>query len=131
MRSDTIGSAFDTRCLRLIGSLAALMMAGELACSSGGGGGGGAVGTGPAEITSANARVISAATVVNAVDLAVHAATTDITNARAEALNSRIQWVKRMACGFRNRQNFRNAIYFHLGGLDLYPETLKSAHSKS
>jgi hypothetical protein len=26
-----------------------------------------------------------------------------------------------MACGFRNRQRFRNAIYFHLGGLDLYP----------
>ena len=22
-------------------------------------------------------------------------------------------------------------IYFHLGGLDLYPETLKSAHSKA
>ena len=38
MRSDTIGSAFDTRCLRLIGCLAALVMAGELACSSGGGG---------------------------------------------------------------------------------------------
>jgi transposase len=61
----------------------------------------------------------------------INAATTDVTNARAEALNSRIQWVKRMACGFRNRENFRNAIYFHLGGLDLYPETLKSAHSKA
>ena len=35
-----------------------------------------------------------------------------------------------MACGFRNRENFRNAIYFHLSGLDLYPETLKSAHTK-
>lgn len=43
------------------------------------------------------------------------------TNARAEGVNSRIQRVKRMACGFRNRQRFRNAIYFHLGGLDLYP----------
>jgi transposase len=61
----------------------------------------------------------------------INAATTDVTNARAEALNSRIQWVKRMACGFRNRKNFRNAIYFHLGGLDLYPEALKSAHSKA
>ncbi len=61
----------------------------------------------------------------------INAATTDITNARAEALNSRIQWVKRMACGFRNRDNFRHAIYFHLGGLDLYPEALKSAHSKA
>lgn len=61
----------------------------------------------------------------------INAATTDITNARAEALNSRIQWVKRMACGFRNRDNFRHAIYFHLGGLDLYPEALKSTHSKA
>jgi transposase len=61
----------------------------------------------------------------------INAATTDVTNARAEALNSRIQWVKRMACGYRNRDNFRNAIYFHLGGLDLYPETLKSAHTKA
>jgi transposase len=60
----------------------------------------------------------------------MNAATTSVTNARAEAINSRIQWVKRMACGFRNRENFRNAIYFHLGGLDLYPEALKSAHSK-
>jgi hypothetical protein len=46
-------------------------------------------------------------------------------------INSRIQWVKRMACGYRNRENFRHAIYFHLGGLDLYPEALKSAHSKA
>jgi transposase len=61
----------------------------------------------------------------------IHATTTDVTNARAEALNSRIQWVKRMACGYRNRENFRNAIYFHLGGLDLYPGALKSAHSKA
>jgi transposase len=61
----------------------------------------------------------------------INAATTDVTNARAEALNSRIQWVKRMACGYRNRENFRNAIYFHLSGLDLYPETLKSAHPKA
>lgn len=36
-----------------------------------------------------------------------------------------------MAWGFRNRDNFRYAIYFHLGGLDLYPETLRSAHSKA
>ena len=61
----------------------------------------------------------------------IHAATTHATNARAEALNSRIQWIKKMACGFRNRENFRNAIYFHLGGLDLYPEALKSDHSKA
>jgi transposase len=44
------------------------------------------------------------------------------TNATAESLNAKIQHVKRMACGFRNRERFRNAIYFHLGSLDLYPE---------
>lgn len=46
-----------------------------------------------------------------------------VTNALAEGVNSRIQWIKRMACGFRNRERFKNAIYFHLGGLDLYPGT--------
>jgi transposase len=45
------------------------------------------------------------------------------TNAAAESVNAKIQRVKRMACGFRNRERFRNAIYFHLGGLDLYPAT--------
>lgn len=61
----------------------------------------------------------------------INAATTSVTNARAEAINGRIQWIKRMACGYRNRENFRSAIYFHLGGLDLYPETLKSTHTKA
>lgn len=46
-------------------------------------------------------------------------------NGPAESMNARIQRVKRQACGFRNRERFRNAIYFHCGGLDLYPETLK------
>ncbi len=45
------------------------------------------------------------------------------TNAGSESVNSRIQRVKRMACGFRNRERFRNAIYFLLGGLDLSPAT--------
>jgi len=61
----------------------------------------------------------------------MNTATTNVTNARAEALNSRIQWVKRMACGYRNRENFRNAIYFHLRGLDLYLVVPKSVHSKA
>ena len=43
------------------------------------------------------------------------------TNARAEGLNSVIQKLKGRACGYRNRERFKNAIYFHLGGLDLYP----------
>jgi len=45
------------------------------------------------------------------------------TNAAAESVNAKVQRVKRMACGFRNRERFRTAIYFHLGGLDLRPAT--------
>jgi transposase len=26
-----------------------------------------------------------------------------------------------MACGFRNTEHFKTAIYFRCGGLDLYP----------
>jgi len=61
----------------------------------------------------------------------INAVTSNVTNARAEGINSKIQWIKRMASGYRNRENFRNAIYFHLGGLDLYPDSLKSAHTNS
>ena len=49
------------------------------------------------------------------------------TNALAEGINSRIQRIKRMACGFRNRERFRQAILFHLGGLDLYPASVKQS----
>lgn len=49
-----------------------------------------------------------------------------ITNAGSESMNARIQSVKRRACGFRNRVRFKVAIYFHCGGLDLYPATLSS-----
>lgn len=44
-----------------------------------------------------------------------------ITNAMSEGLNSQIQKIKCMACGFRNTEHFKTAIYFHCGGLDLYP----------
>lgn len=44
-----------------------------------------------------------------------------ITNARLEAINATIQWVKKTARGFRNSENFKTAIYFRCGGLDLYP----------
>lgn len=46
-----------------------------------------------------------------------------ITNAVSEGLNSKIQTIKKMACGFRNRDHFKTAIYFHCGGLQLYPVT--------
>ena len=57
-----------------------------------------------------------------------------ITNALSEALNAQVEKIKRMACGYRNREHYRTAIYFHCGGLDLNPGTkpqhLGGAHSK-
>jgi len=44
-----------------------------------------------------------------------------ITNASAEGLNSFIQGIKSNARGFRNFENYRISILFHLGGLDLQP----------
>ena len=49
-----------------------------------------------------------------------------ITNASAESLNAKIQWIKYQARGFRNEGRFERAILFHCAGLDLYP-----AHSNS
>jgi len=45
----------------------------------------------------------------------------EITNAVAEGLNSKIMAIKRRACGYRNKENFKTAIYFFCGGLDLCP----------
>jgi transposase len=44
-----------------------------------------------------------------------------VTNGVAEGLNSKIMTIKRKACGFRSKENFKTAIYFHCGGLELYP----------
>jgi transposase len=68
-----------------------------------------------------------ASTVESHLEGILNAVVLKATNAASESINARIQRVKRMACGFRNRERFRNAIYFHLGGLDLYPAT----HTKS
>jgi transposase len=47
-----------------------------------------------------------------------------ITNAVAEGLNSKIATVQKRACGYRNPNHFKIAVYFHCGGLNLYPTTL-------
>jgi len=47
-----------------------------------------------------------------------------VTNAHLEAVNAKIQGLKKRACGYRNRARFRNAILFHCGGLDLSPGCL-------
>lgn len=44
-----------------------------------------------------------------------------ITNSVAEGINSKIQWIKQTARGFRNRESFKTAILFHCGKLQMYP----------
>jgi transposase len=44
-----------------------------------------------------------------------------ITNAASESVNSKIQWFKYQARGFRNEARFIRAILFHCGALDLCP----------
>jgi hypothetical protein len=39
----------------------------------------------------------------------------------AEGIKSRIQQLIQQACGYRNRDRFKRAVLFHLGGLDLTP----------
>lgn len=45
-----------------------------------------------------------------------------VSNGPAEGINSRIKMIKVRSRGFRNKERFAKAIYFHLGGLDLYPD---------
>ena len=46
-----------------------------------------------------------------------------ITNAVPEAINNVILTIKKRAQGFRNRNHFKTAIFFHCGGLQLQPMT--------
>ena len=62
-----------------------------------------------------------AATLKRHLDGVLRFVTHPITNGVAEGLNSKIMSIKRKAGGFRNPKNFTTAIYFHCGGLDLYP----------
>jgi len=61
----------------------------------------------------------------------VNAIVLGVTNAGSENQNARIQWIKKQACGFRSRERFRDAIFFHLGGLDLYPRAASATHTNS
>jgi transposase len=51
----------------------------------------------------------------------INAIVNNVTNAKAESINSKIQNLKKQACGYRSRIRFREAILFHFGGLNLYP----------
>ncbi len=46
------------------------------------------------------------------------------TTALGESMNAKIRKIKAQVCGERNRQRFRDAIMFHLGGLDMYHQKL-------
>jgi transposase len=59
----------------------------------------------------------------------VNAVHSGVTNALSESINTKIQGLKRMARGFRNRERFRCAIYFHCGGLDLHPRSGLATHT--
>jgi transposase len=62
--------------------------------------------------------------------LPINAVVLGVTNAHLEAVNAKIQALKKRACGYRSRPRFRDAILFHCGALDLYPE-VAAAHTKS
>ena len=51
----------------------------------------------------------------------VNAVLLKVDNGSGESINSRIKMIKMRARGFRNKARFKRAIYFYLGGLDLYP----------
>lgn len=57
--------------------------------------------------------------ILNAIILDAH-------NGGAESINGRIKLIKVRSRGFRNKERFRNAIYFHLGNLDMYPEAART-----
>jgi transposase len=51
----------------------------------------------------------------------LNALTTNFSNAMAERLNGKIQELKTIGKGYRRFENFRSAILFFHGGLNLYP----------
>ncbi|MDN5864123.1 MAG: transposase [Gammaproteobacteria bacterium] len=51
----------------------------------------------------------------------------DVHNGYAESTNAHIRRIKARTCGFRSRERFRNAVYFHCGGLSLMPEGIDQA----
>ena len=55
-------------------------------------------------------------------DNVVSYCTHKITNGVAEGMNSKIMGIKRRVGGYRNRENFKTAIYFFCGGLKLHPQ---------
>ena len=59
----------------------------------------------------------AARTIWKHIEEILNASMLGISNALLESINSKVQWTKRQVCGYRNRRNFRAAIYFQLGAL--------------
>jgi len=55
----------------------------------------------------------------------INALITKFSNAMAERLNGKIQEIKTVGRGYRTFKNFRSAILFFYGGLNLYPQLLQ------
>ena len=66
--------------------------------------------------------VRAAAMVQKHLDGIINAIVLRTTNALGESMNAKIKGIESQDFGYRNRQRFRDAIMFHLGGLDLYPK---------
>jgi len=66
-----------------------------------------------------------AATLKNHLWGIINAVALKANNSHAESINSQIKTVKTRVRGFRNKQRFRDDIYFHLGGLQLYPAGIR------
>lgn len=62
----------------------------------------------------------AATTIKNTLRGIINAVVRNKTNAHAESMDSRIQSIKTKARGFRNRDRFKMAVYFHCAKLDLY-----------
>jgi transposase len=58
----------------------------------------------------------------------LNAAVLRTTNAAAESMNARIHRIERMACGYKKRERFRNAILFPSRGARSLPEGCVSPH---
>ena len=55
----------------------------------------------------------------------INAIVLNASNSHAESTNSTIKMIKVKSRGFRCKERFKTAIYFHLGGLQLYPDGVK------
>ncbi len=55
----------------------------------------------------------------------INAIILNVTQTGSERVNAKIQRLKKWACRYRNRERFKTAIMFHLGGLDLYPDKIR------